>query len=69
MSDLFIPVLLGTARPGRRSELVASHVLDTVKQQFGATEFIDVAYTYWFYTSEPWSAHGNLTGTPPGGAR
>lgn len=43
MSDLFIPVLLGTARPGRRSELVAAHVLDTVKQQFGGTELIDVA--------------------------
>jgi NAD(P)H-dependent FMN reductase len=43
MSDLFIPVLLGTARPGRQSELVAAHVLDTVKQRFGQTELIDVA--------------------------
>lgn len=43
MSDLFIPVILGTARPGRQSELVAAHVLDSVKQRFGRTELIDVA--------------------------
>ena len=43
MPDLFIPVLLGTARPGRQSELVAAHILDNVKQRFGGTELVDVA--------------------------
>lgn len=43
MSNLFVPVILGTARPGRRSETVAIHVVDTVKQRGLTTELIDVA--------------------------
>jgi NAD(P)H-dependent FMN reductase len=43
MSQLFLPVILGTARPGRESEAVARHVLDVVKQRSVATDLIDVA--------------------------
>lgn len=43
MQDLFIPVILGTARNGRRSETVAERVVDTLKQRGVATELIDVA--------------------------
>jgi NAD(P)H-dependent FMN reductase len=43
MSTLSVPVILGTARPNRRSAAVASHVLDVVKQRGVMTELIDVA--------------------------
>ncbi|MDJ0791143.1 MAG: NAD(P)H-dependent oxidoreductase [Acidimicrobiia bacterium] len=43
MSNLNIPVILGTARPGRRSESVAELVIDTLKQRGVTTELIDVA--------------------------
>jgi NAD(P)H-dependent FMN reductase len=42
MTDLTIPVILGTARPGRRSEAVAAHVVDVLKQRPVATELVDV---------------------------
>lgn len=43
MSNLTIPVILGTARPERRSEGVAAHVIDVLKQRSVDTELIDVA--------------------------
>lgn len=43
MTDLFIPVILGTARPGRRSASVAAHVVDSIKQRGVRTDLIDVA--------------------------
>lgn len=43
MNELSIAVILGTARPGRKSEVVASHVLDVVKQRATAAQLIDVA--------------------------
>src|SRR4029077_14798119 len=40
---LFIPVILGTSRRGRRSEHVARFVLDEVKKRDGVeTELIDI---------------------------
>ena len=43
MTSPSIPVVLGTARPGRESADVASIVLDAIKQRGVATELIDVA--------------------------
>ena len=43
MADLSVPVILGTARPGRQSEQVARHVLDVIKQRGISTDLIDVA--------------------------
>lgn len=43
MNEPFIPVILGTARPGRQSQAVAEAVLDTIKQRGIATELVDVA--------------------------
>lgn len=43
MTRLTIPVILGTARPGRESADVAGVVLDAIKQRGLATELIDVA--------------------------
>jgi len=43
MSDPFIPVILGTARPGRRSADVAHAVLDMIKERPLMTSLIDVA--------------------------
>jgi NAD(P)H-dependent FMN reductase len=43
MSDVFVPVILGTARPGRRSEAVARHVVDAIRRHGLASELIDVA--------------------------
>ncbi|MGK7925218.1 MAG: NADPH-dependent FMN reductase [Spirulina sp.] len=43
MSDLFIPVILGTVRQGRMSEPVAKFVVERVRQTEGvATELIDI---------------------------
>lgn len=43
MASLYIPILLGTARQGRQSELVAKYVLEQVKTDGRlATELIDV---------------------------
>jgi chromate reductase len=39
---MYIPVILGTARQGRRSEPVANFVLETVKQGGLGTELVDV---------------------------
>jgi NAD(P)H-dependent FMN reductase len=43
VSDLFIPVILGTARPGRRSATVASRFVQLLKDRDAMTELIDVA--------------------------
>ena len=43
MSELYIPVILGTARPGRRSADVAAAVVDTVKARSNLTTLVDVA--------------------------
>lgn len=42
MSNLFIPILLGTARKGRQSEKVANYVLEQVKKADIGTELMDV---------------------------
>ena len=43
VTDPFIPVLLGTARPGRKSEAVAHAVVDLLKERGDLTTLIDVA--------------------------
>jgi NAD(P)H-dependent FMN reductase len=43
VTDLFIPVVLGTARPGRRSATVASRFVDLLKERDAMTELVDVA--------------------------
>src|SRR5438477_10450120 len=44
MSSLFIPVILGTARKGRRSENAAHFMFEQTKARAGVeTEFVDVA--------------------------
>jgi NAD(P)H-dependent FMN reductase len=43
MSNPFIPVLLGTARSGRRSAAVADSIVDLMKQRSIMTTLIDVA--------------------------
>ena len=43
MKDPFIPVILGTARPGRRSQVVAHHVFDTIRRRGLVSELVDVA--------------------------
>lgn len=48
MSDekMFIPVVLGTSRPGRRSENVAKYMVSFINNNFGdkvVTELVDVA--------------------------
>ncbi|MCX6793453.1 MAG: NAD(P)H-dependent oxidoreductase [Candidatus Falkowbacteria bacterium] len=40
--SLYIPIVLGTARVGRKSELVANYVLSYVKKLGAETELIDV---------------------------
>ncbi len=42
MSQLYIPVILGTAREGRRSEAAAKFILEQVRQAGLETELIDV---------------------------
>jgi len=43
MASLFIPVILGTARKGRRSEHVARFVFEETKKRAGVeTEFVDI---------------------------
>lgn len=43
MAGVWLPVLLGTARPGRESADVASVVLQTLERRDVATDLIDVA--------------------------
>lgn len=43
MTDLYLPVILGTARAGRRSEGVARAVVDAIKDRDILTSLIDVA--------------------------
>jgi len=43
VNDLYFPTILGTARPGRRSEAVANHVADRLKHRGVMTDLIDVA--------------------------
>ncbi len=43
MSQLDVPVILGTARPGRRSEAVADLVVDMIKERGWLTDLVDVA--------------------------
>src|SRR5436190_21151765 len=44
MSSLFIPVILGTARKGRRSEHAARFVFEETKRRAGVeAEFVDIA--------------------------
>jgi NAD(P)H-dependent FMN reductase len=42
MDNLFVPVVLGTARPGRQSEKVAKFILAEVAKNGFATEIVDV---------------------------
>ena len=43
MASLFIPVVLGTARKGRRSENAARFVFEETKKRAGVeTEFVDI---------------------------
>ena len=43
MASLFIPVILGTARKGRRSENAARFVFEETKRRAGVeTEFVDI---------------------------
>ena len=53
MQDLYLPVILGTARPGRASESVANHVVDEVKRRGIATDLIDVADYHLTATGSP----------------
>src|SRR5207249_5068691 len=44
MSSLFIPVILGTARKGRRSENAARFIFEQTKRRAGVeAEFVDIA--------------------------
>lgn len=43
MNEPFIPIILGTARPGRQSQSVAEAVLDVAKQRQVSADLIDVA--------------------------
>ena len=43
MQDLYIPVILGTARPGRASQPVANYVVEEIKSRGISTDLIDVA--------------------------
>ena len=43
MSNPFVPVILGTARPGRKSEAVAKHVVEVIRRRRLTTQLIDVA--------------------------
>ena len=43
MNEPFLPIILGTARPGRQSQSVAEAVLDVVKQRQVSTDLVDVA--------------------------
>ena len=56
MTEIYLPVLLGTARPERRSETVACHVLDVIKQRGVRSDLIDVADYGLTGTGQP--AHG-----------
>ena len=40
--SLYIPIILGTAREGRKSEMVANYVLNNIKKLGVETELIDV---------------------------
>jgi NAD(P)H-dependent FMN reductase len=53
MTDLFIPVLLGTARRGRRSAAVADAIVDLMKQRSLTTSLIDAADFRITATGEP----------------
>ena len=43
MSGTFIPVILGTARPGRRSAEIAQLAIEHLQERFIETELVDVA--------------------------
>jgi NAD(P)H-dependent FMN reductase len=43
VNDLYIPTILGTARPGRLSEPVAHRVVERLKHRGAMTDLIDVA--------------------------
>lgn len=43
MSEVFLPVILGTARPGRESEAVARHVVDVIHRRGLVSQLVDVA--------------------------
>jgi len=60
--ELFIPVLLGTAREGRVSEKVARYVYGQVEQYPGiATEFIDIADHLTERTVPSWEEHEQVS--------
>jgi len=50
--SLYIPIILGTARVGRKSELVANYVLEFVKKLGVETELLDVKNFPQTYTQE-----------------
>ena len=51
--DLFIPVILGTAREGRRSEKAARFMLEQVKDTGVKAELIDVRDYLFLFTENP----------------
>jgi NAD(P)H-dependent FMN reductase len=58
MSDLHIPLLLGTAREGRHSEKVAAYLLPRLKAAGISTELIDVRdIAQPAVTQPPWGPH------------
>lgn len=67
MNKLFIPVVLGTAREGRASEVPARFVFEELKKQEGVeTEFVDVRdHVTSPVTIPPWGVGGaNEKATP-----
>lgn len=58
MSKLFIPIILGTAREGRRSEQVAQFLLDQFKlSEEIETELVDVKDHLFGYTHPSWEEY------------
>ena len=60
-SDLFIPVLLGTARTGRRSEAVARYVHEQMTAAGVRSELIDVKDFVTDHTVPQWEKHDLVT--------
>jgi len=62
--DLTVPVILGTAREGRKSEQVAEFVVDYLRQSVKNTspELIDVRDYTFGQTYEAWNGHPDVPG-------
>lgn len=55
MNDFYLPVILGTARPGNRSATVAHHVIERLKLRGIMTDLVDVADYELTGTADPGS--------------